>query len=363
MLKKRLLILAAFMMSGIITLPMLANFSQQFFEKEEDNELVCWFKNGSAPVYDEETIEYAAQFDFIAHAPGSWRYRQDAIKELKKKNIDIMIGEYFPVNTFGPWILNQEGNLNHYYGRLMAAVDGRWAVSSTGDTASIWKNHPMYDFIDPDVRHDIITVAVEYVRENNIDWFMCDYFQTMLQQYNFDYPGVEGFLDLDRDGIPQREWVTDEHGNTIVIKDEDEIQLMYEANLAYLTELKERLPKEFLVIPNGNLAIFNDEFAALADGIYIEKFPYWFFGTQEPNLPNALDPEYPQSLHNLTAEGRYNRNPGFVFLGDPTNENGGYMDWRHIANQFPGCVATFNQQGWVNPDSRPVLEPLNSPGD
>jgi len=293
---------------------------------------IAWIANGNAPPVTEEYVTYAAKFDFVMHANGVWAGRQGAMDRIHKRNPNTRLGEHLPTCSTGPWIIREEGKDN-YYGRLMAAIDGRWAVTTERDTASIWKNFPIFDFMDPSVRTDVIRVIADHARVDRVQWFMWDYFQ---EQYGHPSreDGVFGELDLDRDGIAHKE-------------DPDERELMHKVFRWYVAEMRDALPDSVLLIPNGNMAMFHNDFAKLFDGIYIEQFPNWFFGGQGPLLHNALDPTFvapgngPRSLFHLTAPDRYINGLGFVLLGDVTP----YHDWRALADTFSFVVPAFNQTG------------------
>jgi hypothetical protein len=221
----------------------------------------------------------------------------------------------------------QESPRGSYPQRLWAAGSRFLAKTTTGDTAAIYRNYPVYDFTDPEARASLIAELDRYVRKNELDWAMLDYCAVNLPDHRQGWPSNEGDLDLDADGVGY--W-----------DDKDEREMAREAWFEYIAELRMALPDGFLLIPNGDLALKADGFAALVDGCYVENFPHWFFGSQDPNYQNALDENYPGSLHHLTAPQRWCREPGIVMLGNPE-----YQDWSALASLFDGVVVGYNQNG------------------
>lgn len=295
----------------------------------------AWIKNGSPPVMDQEYAEHGARYDFIMHAPGAWEGRATVRRHLKKLNPHIKLGTYFNMHTIAPWL--QESRRGSYPERLWAAGSRFLARTTTGDTAAIYRNYPVYDFTNPEARAVMIAELDRYVRKNELDWAMLDYCSVKLPDHRQGWPNNEGDLDLDGDGVGY--W-----------DDKDEREMAQEAWFDYIDELRAALPDDFLLIPNGDLALKSNGFASLVYGCYIENFPHWFFGSQDPNFQNALDQNYSGSLHHLTAPQRWCREPGFVMLGNPE-----FLDWSPLAYLFDGVVSAFNQHGNPLP---PVLENL-----
>jgi hypothetical protein len=298
-------------------------------DTEQENQLSAWIKWGNPPTMDEAWADHAAQYDFVAYAPGVWEGKSKARRMLRKRNPDIRIGTYFQMHTLPYWL--QRSNPESYPGRLWAAGSPFLARTTTGDTAAIYRNYPVYDFTNPDARAAIIAELNRYVRANHLDWALLDYCPVAIPDHRQGWPGVEGDMDLNGNGVGY--W-----------DDDDEPAFAISAWYDYLEEMRAILPDGFLLIPNGNLAMRKDSFARLVDGCFVENFPHWFFGSQAPNYQNALDKNFPNSLHNLTAPHRWNREPGYVMLGNPQ-----YQDWSALTNLFNGMVEVFDQTGDMPP--------------
>ena len=244
--------------------------------------------------------------------------------ELIKRNPDIEFGTYFSMMTVPPWMKNavcstcggegilwDEGSTSlavndtialsfsgikavgrgcpdcggpgelstmRYPGKLWTFLSKNLAVTTTGDTASVWKNFPMYDVFNPAVRQGAANLLADYCEAEGITRVFLDYCSVPLVHYDLGFGGVSGELDLDRDGIAHR-------------VDTDERDQLRDVWFAYIAVLRATLPQGTSLVANGRLAIRDSAFAAAVDGIYLEDFPRYFWPSRSEavaDLPRLI---------------------------------------------------------------------------
>lgn len=334
MLKPKIIVIGvlAVLALGGALLPFVGDWARQASERFEENRIYAHCQWGDPPnMSTEGWTDHYAQYDFLAFSPGAWDYpnNQQAKTELRIKNIDIHLGTYYNVHTAPIWMQKDyERGLTNYGALYWNAVAPFLARTTEGDTASIFANTYVWDVNNKEARTRAIEVLNDYVRRNGLSWVMLDFFTTPLPDFKPFFDPIfeemeEGDLDFDQNGIAH--WV-----------DAEEILTLTKSWKLYIKEIREALPRDVLLIPNGRLALRDDSFACLADGAYIEGFPMWFFGTFDANLYNALSPDYEHSLWELTSD-RWYRNPGFVMLENRTSPN--YLE--KICLFFTGSVALY----------------------
>lgn len=114
-----------------------------------------------------------------------------------------------------------------------------------------------------------------------------------------------GEMDLDQDGVGH--W-----------DDLDEQAALRQAFTDLVLALRSRLPTDFALIPNGRLAMVDDSFARLVDGVFVESFPQWFFGPGFNYDGAVFQPDRVPSMWSL-SQPRCRRGFGTVMIEDRYN--------------------------------------------
>jgi hypothetical protein len=306
----------------------------------------CYVKFGDAPRPDASWFDDKAQYDYIVLSPNAWPQPslRGAADSLRARHRDIRIGCYFHVMAIGQWIFRRVD---------AGAAPGSWAYEyyhavtpylartnqldpATGepDTAAIFENNYCVNILFPEARAAVIDVYTRPEFLGPVDWFFLDFFSVPLpdlkRHQNPVYRQLEhGDLDLDRDGVGH--W-----------DDPDEQSALRDAFVAYVHEMRAAVPSRpggFGLIPNGDLAYTDNELAALVDGVYVEGFPMWSFGSSGVDFAGALDPARVPSLWSLTQP-RYRDGSGVVMIEDRF----GSGQLGHVAALFDGCVEVQRQR-------------------
>lgn len=310
---------------------------------QPDTQLTAICKWGNAPAWSPTAYDYFARYDFVALSPGA--YPGSTMDSLRIRNGDIMLGMYFNVHTVAQWM--ERATPGSYPNRLWTQLAPHYLKTTTGDTACVWLNNPLYDFTDPTVRVIALDILVPYVEANNFDWLFLDFFSVRLPDLKkFQLPIYseleEGEWDFDQDGIPY-------------LLDAGERQAVIEGEYAFMQELSEALPG-VLLIPNGDLAIYDPYFRTLTDGMFLEQFPWFFWGGESAHMENALDPDYPFSLPTLVSPGYY------VFIEDEFNAGtygiiaalfDGVVETKHMKDVYPPLPTELN---FGKPSAAPYVE-------
>jgi hypothetical protein len=291
----------------------------------EDWQLSGLIKLGSPPTPTPAFVEMVAQYDLVAFSYGAWDTpaMQQAAVEIRKRNLDIHLGTYVHLFTAPQWCkIAAERGKEGWHADWWRAVSPYLARTAGGDTAAVYMNNYCFNVTIPAARTAAIGQVRAYVEATGVTWAMLDFASVPLESFM-----VEGY--------PERD--PDFDGNGIACKDDQvEKQLLKDSWYAYARELREALGSDFLLIPNGTLAMYDTQFSKLVDGAYIEGFPIWFYGSgTTPNYTNALNQSYgPQALPNLCAPDRWARSPGYVLIED-RDDRGSYGA---LAALWPGCV-------------------------
>lgn len=294
----KLEMLSRWMRYGILGLGLGAAviLAQHFYGT--DDEYTSMTKWGNAPIMDEAWYDMAAEYDEVYLTPGVWENREDHQRELIARNPDILFGTYFSMHTVPYWM--SRGREGSYVKKLWDFQIQHIVYTDVGDTASIWKNQPIWNVLDPEVRQGSINILDEYCRESGVNAIFLDYATGKLIRYDEKPDIVYGELDFDQDGVVHR-------------YDEDEQVALENAMFDFIAQLRATLPTHTKLVVNGNLAIHNADFGKMFQedgGIFLEDFPYYFWGPGSgPNWDNALNPEYPNNVHDIMTRAQ-------VYLGD-----------------------------------------------
>jgi hypothetical protein len=298
---------------------------QQIRTSENDHQLTALIKWGSPPRPTPQLLATVAPYDFVAFSYGAWDTpaMQTFAADARRQNLDVHLGTYYHMFTAPQWCKTAaEQGQTGWLAKWWVAMSPYLASTADGDTAAVWMDNYDWNVTIPEARAAAIGQLRDYVRATGITWAMLDFMSVPLE--SFQIPGYPiRDPDFDGDGIACKD-------------DADEKQLLKESWYAYVRELRATLGEEFRLIPNGSLALQDPRFSLLTDGCYVEGFPRWFYGSGgDLNYSNALDPAYgPQALPNLTAAGRWHREPGVVMIED------GYATGKygHVAALFDGTV-------------------------
>lgn len=257
---------------------------RQVYDTHDQTGFIKW---GNAPAWREPGWhEAVAAHDYAAFTPGVWDGHRADLDKILKVNIDFMAGTYFQSRNIPYWMGAQ---VSGYCRDLWDALSRSPILNDSGNPALAWPGTRLYDFTDTAVQKIAAEVLAGYVKRTGLDWVFVD--------------DVSTYFDANAN-LPA--WLTD--------------AVVVEALARYMGVLREVLPSRVKIISNGALAIKDDRFAKLVDGLFIEDFPRYFFGEVGPNWENATDPDYPGSLYSLTKP-RYRNGQGIVMIGNDNNED------------------------------------------
>lgn len=291
---------------------------------ERPHPLTGFIKWGSAPRMDlPGWHEAVAAYDMAAFTPGIWDGHEADLDKIILLNPDFLAGTYFHAFTIPRWMsVAKEGT---YPRKLWEHLYWHPAGSTNDRYPSIFRGGTVFDIFNPWVREQATTLLGEYVRRNRLDWVFIDFISCPLPSLN-----GETTLDLNRDGI--NHWNDPEEWGQLRLVWDD-----------YIKEIRAAVGEDVLLIPNGRLAMADDSFARTVDGLFVEKVPRFFYGTNgvSPRAwENALDPRYKFSFAKLTRP-RYRKGKGLVMLGNANNEDN--FQWRTTRATFPEAVICGEQ--------------------
>lgn len=263
-------------------------------------------------------VEEYVNFDMLCYSGNAWsgRSMRAAAKQLKELNPSIRLGEYMHVEAIGQWVFADVARgapvgswSRDYYDAVtpfLARTNQNDPATAAPDTASIFERNYCVNLLAPGAVEAVAGFYADHAR--GLDWFMLDFLSVPLPDFRSGqgprYVSEQaGEMDLDQDGIAHA-------------VDGDEQIALRQAYIRLLRALRERLPEDFLLIPNGALALVDDEIAKLCDGVYVEGFPQWFFRT---GFEGAIfEPDGVPSLWSLTQP-RYRHGKGLVLIEDTWN--------------------------------------------
>jgi hypothetical protein len=323
-----------------------------------------WIKWGNAPdpTAPDWTDEVVLNYDWVAFSSGAWnsdRMKAAAV-ELRERNPDIKLGEYFHVMAVGAWVFRarDEGRLKPgswaqiYYDTMvpyLARTNKLDPATGEPDTASIFLRSYCVNLLAPGA---IDALADFYVTQDaeGLDWFFMDFMTVPMPNLKkFQDPIYtelqSGEMDLDQDGV----------GHWDDLDEQAALRVAFEDLIA---ALRARLPADFLLIPNGRLAMVDDDFSRLVDGVFVEGFPQWFFGTGWNYEGALLEPDRVPSVWSLTKP-RYRRGYGTVMLHDMYNSR----MLGHVAGCFPGAVEVMDGDAMALPRTPYLRRQLGHPID
>ncbi len=269
-------------------------------EPERPNNFTsCLWKGGNTLRWQEFTsasYDTFAQYDYILTAPGTWRPERCRVAagELKKRNPDIHLGQYFRALALPQWVIRNAPD--HAYERrwlemvepYLAHTNGIDPATGELDTATTFLSDYAVNLLIPEARTAMIQAQMQHSDIPNVSWAMIDFLTSPIPDMKRNQPPAyrkneHGDLDYDGDGIGH--W-----------DDLDEQEAFRDALLLYMIEMKEHFNGKVMMIANGRLGEFDEEFYPVLDGLYLEGFPWWTFCGEDHCFDDALNPNNSPSL-------------------------------------------------------------------
>ncbi len=240
------------------------------------------------------------------------------VERLKELNPDLVILGYVLAKTvYLNWINAPINSLNR---TLYDRTRPYWSYTTEGDTLFDWPGQVVVNILNPDCREAIAGTFAEFAQASNnqVDGFFWDYFNKKIWIAFSVEDQVDGFPDMDGNGIPMAE-------------DLAEIEAYKAACDSLVMRTQELMGEDFVQVFNGQRAMSDSSFAALGDGMYYEIFPTELF--PDPNMANALNPDYEFNL--------------FRTISWPRTENGGPYNllgnmWQNIYFDQNGDATLIN---------------------
>lgn len=257
--------------------------------------------------------------------------------EIRKQNPDHLLIVYHEYIHVGEWQKNgydsgfTPGDFNDELWKCVA-VD-RECLARTNeldpatalpDTFANWKRNFTWNATDSMCVNAVVAhfknqvEKSEYATTPGIG-IMFDFVQDRLvdlkrvgSRYDFEEYGEP---DLDRDGKSHYD-------------DENEQWAFVDGQIDLIRKTRASMKPGFIMIANGTAAITNPRFTRELDGVYLENFPYWYYGYpfNSPNYYGALSKHSPYSIVNILNMQWIRDNGGpYVFLenaGSANNKNG-----------------------------------------
>lgn len=305
--------------------------SRQFHEAEIDHQNSALIKWGNPPTPNAELLTTVKPYDLVAFSWGVWDTpaMKQSMSDMRKQNLDVHLGTYFPMFTAPQWCKKDAERGGTGWGaRWWNAMSPYLAHTTEGDTAAIFTNQYVYNVLNPLARKAAVAELKAYRDSTGITWAMLDFCSVPLPNLKASqgqqWEEMEhGDMDLDGNGVGHWE-------------DFEEQRALNAAWHEYIKELRVALGPDFLLIPNGTLAMYSTDFSKLVDGCYVEGFSKWFYGGGETmRFDVAMDPAVgPHSLPSLCAPNRWARNPGLVMIEDWCNMG----KYGYVSMLFDGAV-------------------------
>lgn len=263
------------------------------------------------------------------------RYEADIspafVDSLRQRNLTIRMGSYFPAWFVYGWQRRAGDSLRrdsisgewwNTLNRYIVRTDSLDPGTANMDTAALWLDDMVINVLNPDCRHAMVDIYQRHLGKR-VDFLMLDFLTIPLPDMKVwqgpRYQRQEhGDLDFDGNG-------------TNLYHDPAEQAALRQAFISLLTELHAAMPN-MLLLPNGNLALWDTTVARLTDGVYLEKFPECLAGWQF-DFVRAVSADNPIGLPALTAP-RYRNGRGLVWLEDSYD----YGLFGYLAAMYDGVV-------------------------
>lgn len=291
---------------------------------------------------DQTYIEKVAKADvFMYNSWDLWAHEENEdlriVERIKSINPEIKILAYVAAKNTP---LRYEGSSHPYKRALYDRTLPYWSYTTTGDTLMDWPGKVVVNILDPDCREAIVGTIAEYAQQsaNQVDGIFWDYFNTKIWVAYSVEDQVDGYPDLDGDGIAMAD-------------DEDEIQAYKDACDSMIVRMEELMGEDFIQVFNGQRAMSDSTFAALGDGMYYEIFPTLLF--PDPDMANALNPDYPSNLFRAMGWPRTNNGGPYNVLGNMRKsyyfDSNGDVQQIYYGDLFRAVgLLTGNYVNWLN---------------
>lgn len=309
------------------------------------DQVACIIKLGNAPDptvhgWIAERVNYGMHL-YSGNAWNSPRMRA-AADTLRAINPRAQLGEYAHTMAIGQWTIaavnrgaTEGWDYDYYHAVMPYVARTNQADPATGlpDTAAIFHRNYCINLLLPGAVESLADFYVGHSK--GLDWLMLDFMTVPMPDFRAAqgprYVSEQtGDMDLDGDGVPHATYGPD---GRMVSYDLDEATALRTAFMRLLKTLHDRAPS-LLLIPNGQLALVDDQVAKLTDGVYVEGYAQWFFGAFGNDYRGALfTPKRVPSLQSLTAA-RYRNGRGLVLLEDRYHQ----MTAGYSAMCFEGAV-------------------------
>ena len=299
------------------------------------DQVACIIKLGNAPDptvhgWIAERTNYGMHL-YSGNAWNSPRMRA-AADTLRAINPQVRLGEYMHTMAIGQWTIaavnrgaTEGWDYDYYHAVMPYVARTNMPDPATGlpDTASIFQRNYCINLLLPGATEALADFYVGHSK--GLDWLMLDFMTVPMPDFKASqgprYVSEQtGDMDLDGDGMGHAQ-------------DLDEQSALRTAFMRLLKTLHDRAP-QLLLIPNGQLALVDNQVAKLTDGVYVEGYAQWFFGSFGNDYRGALfDAKRVPSLQSLTAS-RYRNGRGLVLLEDRYHQ----MTAGYSAMCFEGAV-------------------------
>lgn len=261
---------------------------------------------GAVDWSDDRNVEQIAKADVaVLGAVYLWGNETNenlqVIDRIKAVNPDCVVLGYVLPKTIMLW---WENSASFPYGRdMFDRTRPFWSYTTTGDTLMDFSQQVVINILDPACRDSIVTTITQAQlgSANRLDGVFWDYFNDSIWIHPNVEDQVEGFPDMDGNGIAQH-------------LDSAERIAYRQACVDLVQAVRDSLGESFIQVFNGQRAYDDSAFAALSDGLYYELFPTLFFPA--PPMASALDPDYEYSLFHVPQWCRTVNGGPYVVLGN-----------------------------------------------
>lgn len=172
-------------------------------------------------------------------------------------------------------------------------------ITALPDTFAGWKRNYTWNPTDSTCVNAVVAHFKEQVEKSEYRntpgiGIMFDYVQDEL----IDLKRVGSRFDLEEYGEPDLDGDKKSH-----YEDDDEQAKFVAGQIDLIRKTRVAMQPGFIMIANGTAAITNPRFTRELDGVYLESFPYYYYGSpwNSPNYYGAISRNAPYSLGKILA--------------------------------------------------------------